>query len=253
MGGRGHQIEEKGTVGPVGHVPINELEGHLGKSQVHLVIAPAWDHEPWALLGIVGVLFHAGQAHYPVVLDKAIGGHIQRAGEDKAGIKAHLYRPALDGHGVIHVKAVGARLLPVSGGPAQAHMPFADGGGLVALLLEHGGYSEAIRLDEGRLEPPEHPRLEARPPAIAPREDAVEAGGANGSGRVGVGKVHPLPRQAVHVGRADLFRAIAAQVTVSHVIGHDIDDIGQRLFRHLFSCSSGCGPVYHSPMHKGKM
>ena len=79
--------------------------------------------------------------------------------------------------------------------PAQAEVPLADAGGVVAVLLEQRGDGHAAGLDQGRGVSAEHALLEPRPPGVSAGEDAVAGGRADRRAGVGVGEAHPLARR----------------------------------------------------------
>ena len=106
----------------------------------------------------------------------------------------------------------------------MADVPFADGGGDVALGLEH--------LGDGGL-------LGVQPDVVARKQNAgdayswrVAAGHQPGAGRradrgerVKVGELHSLPGHVVEVGRLDGLRAEDADVLIALVVHKDQDEV----------------------------
>ena len=111
---------------------------------------------------------------------------------------------------------------------AVAEVPFADGGGVVAFLLQQGGQVEAVRLDVERRECAEDLMGKRSAPAVASGEQGVAGGGADGGRRVAVGEAAAFGGESVDGWGADQFRvgAVAAGAPVAVVVGEDHDDVG---------------------------
>lgn len=61
---------------------------------------------------------------------------------------------------------------------------------------------------------------------VASREEAGAGRGANVGANIAVGTANALGGEFVEDGRFDLEGAVAAEVTISHVIGKDHENVG---------------------------
>ena len=71
---------------------------------------------------------------------------------------------------------------------------------------------------------------------VLPGHERCPGGGAYRTSCIGLCKTHPFPGHPVYVRGADVFLPVAGQVTVPHVVAHDVDDIGL-----LSLCAGGEG------------
>ena len=121
-------------------------------------------------------------------------------------------------------------------------MPLADAGRHITLFFKERRDGFAIRLDERRRFPVEDSLFHAAAPGIAPGEQPVPRGRANGRGRVGVREPHPFTSQPVDARRGDLRGAVATDVAVTQVVGENDDDVGM----------AGCGIAEHNATDRQK-
>jgi hypothetical protein len=108
---------------------------------------------------------------------------------------------------------------------AMTQVPFADQGGGVAESLERlgdGQFAERQAAILGRLD---HLVRQVHPHRIAAGHQACAGGGAEVGAGVEVAEPRALGRHPVEVGGADDGPAVAAQVAVAQVVGHDDDDV----------------------------
>ena len=57
----------------------------------------------------------------------------------------------------------------------------------------------------------------------------------NGAARVGLSETHALGGQAVEIGSGNVLLAVAAHVGISHVVAHNVDNVGALLCLHRSS------------------
>ena len=102
-----------------------------------------------------------------------------------------------------------------------------DLSGKQALVLgAASGAGRAIALDQRLAVPVENPLLEPAAPTVAPRQQPVAGGRANGGRCMGVGERHPVGGEAVDARREDCgVRVQRPDVSVTHVIGQDEYDV----------------------------
>ena len=114
-------------------------------------------------------------------------------------------------------------------------VPFSDQAGGVACVVQGLGNRDFLwRQAEsgffiersGRIE------LVAEARRGAPGEETCPGGAAVGARHVACGKAHAIVRDGVDMGRRDFRIALAAQFSVTEVVGEEDDDVG--------SCASGC-------------
>ena len=74
---------------------------------------------------------------------------------------------------------------------------------------------------------------------VPARHDAAARRGRERGGRIHVGKQNSLRSQGVDIGGFNLFLTIAAQIAITQVIEHQIDDVG--FFRGFSASGSGAG------------
>jgi len=161
----------------------------------------------------------------PPVLQPAIGVHVQRSRDDVAVIEPQ--RLGAVRNGLVPIDGLGVGFATGLRRPVQAQVPLADAGGGVAVPLEQRGHRQTVGFDQGLAVAAEHAFLEARPPAVAPGQEAVPRGGADRRGRVRVGEPNPLRGQSIHRRRRH-FRlpTVAAGIAVPQVVGENEDDVG---------------------------
>ena len=113
-------------------------------------------------------------------------------------------------------------------------MPLAVHGRHVAVVAQHGSDRGPVRLDHRiALGSIQHPVLQAVPPCVAARQQAVAGRRAPGRRRVGVGEADSHVRQAFHVRGMQLnLVRIACEILVRagiahpHVVSYHEDDVG---------------------------
>mmetsp|Transcript_39304 Transcript_39304/g.87892 ORF Transcript_39304/g.87892 Transcript_39304/m.87892 type:complete len:377 (+) Transcript_39304:110-1240(+) len=152
-----------------------------------------------------------------VVFDEGEGRHIERRADAK-----EVVEPARDG-------SVGDRVGELlSGREVHAEMPFPDRGSVIAVLFEEGRRGQTVGRDQWFRVAVENAALQPRAPGVAPSEETVARGCADGGTAVGIGENHPLPRQLVEVRRFDFSaqRIKRLHVSVTKVVGQDIYYIG---------------------------
>ena len=138
----------------------------------------------------------------------------------------------------------------VQGFPVPAQVPLADAGGAIAVLAEKTGDGQPVGFDQGRVPRPQDSSFETGAPAVAAGEDGVAARGADAGRSVGIGEAHALTGQAVEVGGGDLgVGVVAAHVSVPHVVGQDVDDVGS-IFHDVFLTS--CNIWSYSALKVGR-
>ena len=97
-------------------------------------------------------------------------------------------------------------------------MPFADGGGGVALTLKHIGQRELVG-------PNNHARIArcnigvVASPSIFAREQRVARWGARGGNGVAVGELDARLCEPIDMGRLNSFGTIALQIAVAQIVG----------------------------------
>src|SRR5258706_11424852 len=110
----------------------------------------------------------------------------------------------------------------------KAHMPLADEACPVANLLDERRQRRMARGQPGVLWALWNDRLlEAGRETIliAPRDQGRSRRRAHGRIRIALSETEPLDREAVDVRRHVVTLAVAAQVRVAEVVGHDEDDV----------------------------
>ena len=180
--------------------------------------------------------FDGGDLGGEAVVDPDEGEHVEGGADAVVVVEAVVEGAVGDGGGVVDEGDVGegfSEVALVIGGlavfewPGHSEVPFADAGGVVAVLFEEAGDGEAIFGDEGFGEASEHAALEVGTPVVAAGEEAVAGGGADAGGSVGVGKAHAFGGEAVEIGGGDFaVRVVGGDVAVALVVGEDDDDVG---------------------------
>ena len=152
----------------------------------------------------------------PLVFDEHIRRHVERRWQHERLVEARRVRPERERPCIV------GRL-----GLAQAQVPLAHAGGVVARAFDERGQRHAIWLDQRRRIAVEHARLEPRAPRVAPGQQAVARGRANGRRGVRVGESHALAGQAIDAWRR-VFRlgVVAPRIAIAHVVSQDDNDIG---------------------------
>ena len=214
-----HIAEERpvgllGALLQVAHRPLAECRQHVDCLEGRAGRAFA---QP--LLGGRGLL------HHMVALQPGEWRHIQRGGDAVELIEAERRRPAAERLRVVDI----GRLLALGAGlalPAEAEMPLAEAGGVVALLAQHGGDGQAAGRNERARAAVEHAVLQPRAPGIAAGEQTVARRRADRRARMAVGAGQSLTCQPVHVRRGDLAVGVEAlHVAIAQIIGQQVDDV----------------------------
>ena len=76
--------------------------------------------------------------------------------------------------------------------------------------------------------------------------------GRHGAAGIRLGEAHPFGGKAVDVGRGDKLLAVASQVAITHVVAHDVKDIGPRLRPGGQSSQTGTAAENNSVEHSIK-
>lgn len=159
--------------------------------------------------GVEGVEVEDGFIFHVDLGDAVVGG-----GEEEGVIEADL-----EG-------ARGERAVPVrAGGVTEAEVPFSDDGGLVSGLFEEGGERGGSGLDDGgAIGGCDAGVILAE--GVGAGEEGESGGGAGGGGAIATGEAEAFGGEAVDIGCKDVGGAVAGDIAVAEVIGHDDDDIG---------------------------
>ncbi len=143
-------------------------------------------------------------------------------GDAEMVIKTDVQRPRR--------KLGGEVRLPFGGfvGFAVSQVPFADGGGGIAVLFQHGGHGQPGGFDVQRGKGAQHSALLGRTPAVAAGHHRIPCGRADGGGGIRIGKTAAFFGQAVEVRRLDELTvgSVATHAAVAIVIREDDDDVG---------------------------
>ena len=126
-------------------------------------------------------------------------------------------------HGCQSVLIDGLALLFIRG---EAHVPFAEHGGSIALLLQQTGERQAALVDQARSAHASKYAAVVKPKSHAPGEQAVAGRRANGRGTVRIGEANALACEPVEMRRGHLALSIvAAHITVAEIVGKDEKDV----------------------------
>ena len=108
----------------------------------------------------------------------------------------------------------------------HANVPLANTSGGISLFAEHLGEGEAALFDQAGSLHTRKDAFHARTKSHPSGEQAIPGGCAYSGWAVGIGKTHPLPDQAVQVGRRNFgFRIVATQVPVTQIICQNEQDV----------------------------
>ena len=109
----------------------------------------------------------------------------------------------------------------------MSEMPFPKTCRRIPLRLEQRRHRHPTGFDKVPAVPPVDAFLQGAAPIVAAGENTVAGGRTDCGGSVGVREDHPFRSQLVETIRMNSGGRIqAGQVTVTHVIRQDIDDIG---------------------------
>jgi len=150
----------------------------------------------------------------------------------------------------------------MAGRARTAEPPFADHGGAVTGRLQDGADGRRSRQErtltlEGGIAPDissfGHLIVVAdiTVAGVQPGQQRAAGGGADGAAAVVPGEAHPLGGDAVQMGGADLFLAVAAEFATAEVVGEDEDQVGRPRggTARLQGCGTdGCGGEGGSPL-----
>ena len=110
-----------------------------------------------------------------------------------------------------------------------AEVPLADEGGAVSRLAEEGRQCWLLRRQAGEMRIGERLKEAAWKAVLIAAGDEGDAGGAaDGGVCVGLGEAHAFGGEAVDVEGLVFAAAIAGDVGVAEIVGHDVDDVGRR-------------------------
>ncbi len=232
-------VEEEGFPRPLPDVLLQELPTLLQENQVHFLHRKIGGDETGAAVVRVGVFRQlrfiertGGRHGHAVPVDEGVNpigrGTARRAEEF---IKPVVQRPALDAAAevdALHLLTF-SRVNRLSGlvAKGQAHMPFADRRGGVALLPQHRRQGQATRGDQGGAAGAlEHRAAIRHAKRHLAGHQAVARGRADRGGTMRVGEAHAFPREAVEMWRGDLrLVVVAAHIAVAEVVGEDEQDV----------------------------
>lgn len=161
---------------------------------------------------------------------KPVGGGT--AGGAEKAIKAVIERPAFDATGKIDAtngfEAAGVNGFALRIAKREPDMPFADGGGGVALLLQQGRKGETTFGDQRRPARTGEDRAAVRhAKGHPPGHEAVARRRANRGRTVRIGEPHAFARELVDVGRRHLRVGVAAaHIAVAEVVSEDDEKVG---------------------------
>ena len=114
------------------------------------------------------------------------------------------------------------------GATAETEVPLADGGGGVAGGFEKIGQGELFGTDDHGGVAGCHVGAGAAEGVFA-REESVAGGCGGGGAGMGIGEAHAVGGEAVDVGGVHPFGAVAREVAVADVVGHDDQHVGALL------------------------
>ena len=114
------------------------------------------------------------------------------------------------------------------GAAAEPEVPLADGGGGVAGGFEKIGQGELFGADDHGGVAGGHIGTGAAEGVFA-REESVAGGGGGGGAGMGIGEAHAVGGEAVDVGGVHPLGAVAREVAVADVVGHDDQHVGALL------------------------
>ena len=181
--------------------------------------------------GILDVLFqhlalHSGIARRTAVAVEEIG-EIE-VGLELADIAVELINAATVGRGGGAFVATGP-FAKHTGGVAVVAEDFGqdDVGGVVRFLA-HDGIVGVVAIADAAA-----PIFLVGPDVGVTGVLACHEGGTrrcrHGAAGIRLGEAHPFGGEAVDVGRGDKLLAVASEVAITHVVAHDVKDIGPRL------------------------
>ena len=197
-----------------GHQSGAAVKGPLVFRKIALVDLPGWrDRNPVALHVSIKPVGGGTADRAEKVVEATVDGAI--------GNWAAVVDPA---DGLESVPVDSLSLLVEEGHP---DVPFAEEGGGVALLLQHGREGEALLFDEAGPADTCEDAAVIQPEGHTPGHDAVAGGSTDRGWAVGVGKEESFAGQAVEVRSLHLaLRIVTAYVSVTQVIGKNEEDVG---------------------------
>ena len=233
-------VEEEGFARRCPDVLLQKLAALFQKDEVHFLHGEIRGDETGAAVVRVGVFRQlrfvertGGRHGHAVTIDEGvnpIGRGAARGAEEC--LKPVVHRPTFDA--ATEVDALHfiqfsrvnrfARLVA----ERQAHMPFADRSGGVALRLQHRRQRQATRSDQGRSAGTlEHRAAIRHAKRHLASHQTVARGRADRGGTVRIGEAHPVAREPVEMRRGDLrLGVVAAHIPVTEVVSEDEQDVG---------------------------
>jgi hypothetical protein len=171
---------------------------------------------------------YGGYGDGPIVFNIDIGCHVQR-GLDAVKIIESVCRWGHCRPGIVDVPALtllsGCFLVILFKLPTDTQMPFADAGGVVTGLFQQGGDGSFVCLNQrGVVWVEKHALLKAGTPVVAPGQQRIARGSADGRRGMRIGKTHALCGNSVDVRRLS-FSGRVGDIPYAHVIGKDKYDV----------------------------
>ena len=99
------------------------------------------------------------------------------------------------------------------------------------------GLYRVLGFDQRPIPGPQNRLLESGAPAVAAGQDSVSSRRADSRRRMSIGKANPLRCELVQMRRGYFgFGILAGEITVSHVVGQYVNDVGRLLLLILRPC-----------------
>lgn len=156
-----------------------------------------------------------------VVGEPHVGRHVERGADAEEAVESVRERAVGEGLGEVDVFEVRA-----GAGPVEAEVPFAKGGGRVAVVAEETRDGRATGLDERRVVALEDALFQTSAPGVAAGEERVARGSAERGGGVRVGEAQALAGEAVEVrGRPRAAWVVTGDVADPEIVGENVDDV----------------------------
>ena len=166
-------------------------------------------------------------------LERSIGNHVVRVRAPTVALVAFERQLLIVVVDVMRVEVVGVGLVEVAHELVEALLPrhavradvseapLAEAARRVALLLEQLRDGHVLREDRHAA----GVRANRGVSHVHPGHQDAPRGSANGAARIGVREDHALGRHAIDVRSEDLVLAVAAELAVAEVVGHDEHDV----------------------------
>ena len=233
--GQGKIEEEWRVVSGGGSAGLNVLNGFVEEVREHLVDVKvgadgSFSIPAVAVLAFGNALFAVGRSGDAPGIHPNIGRHIQRAA---VGV---VLMEAVDVRSVFHrlgkvvfrlVRAVCGSFVPV-----PTKMPLANHGGMIAGALQKMADCGSFGRDEVFASSVENAAGKPGTPVVAPGEQSVASGSADGARRVRVQEGEAFVGHSLQVRRLDFAIGIGGRnVSNAKIVCHHEDDVGQIVCR----------------------